>query len=77
MFRRFFRHIKEGFIGIARHFSMALSSIASVTITLLLIGLFLIITVNLNELTREVEESISFQALVSYNVTSESELSQI
>ena len=77
MFRRFFRHIKEGFIGIARHFSMALSSIASVTITLLLIGLFLIITVNLNELTRELEESISFQALVSYNVTSESELSQI
>ena len=77
MFRRFFRHIKEGFTGIARHFSMALSSIASVTITLLLIGLFLIITVNLNELTREVEESISFQALVSYNVTSESELSQI
>lgn len=77
MFRRFFRHIKEGFVGIARHFSMALSSIASVTITLLLIGLFLIITVNLNELTREVEESISFQALVSYDVTSESELSQI
>lgn len=77
MFRRFFRHIKEGFIGIGRHFSMALSSIASVTITLLLIGIFLIITVNLNELTKEVEESISFQALVSYDVTSESELSQI
>ena len=77
MFRRFFRHIKEGFVGIGRHFSMALSSIASVTITLLLIGIFLIITVNLNELTKEVEESISFQALVSYDVTSESELSQI
>lgn len=77
MFRRFFRHIKEGFIGIGRHFSMALSSIASVTITLLLIGLFLILTVNLNVLTQELEGSISLSALVSYNVTSDSELKAI
>lgn len=74
MFRRFGRHIKEGFIGIGRHFSMALSSIASVTITLLLIGLFLALVVNLNVLTREVESSISLSALVSYDVTSEKEL---
>lgn len=67
MFRRFFRHIKEGFIGIGRHISMAFSSIASVTITLLLIGLFLAIVANLTTLTREVETSISLSALVSYD----------
>ena len=77
MFRRFGRHIKEGFIGIGRHFSMALSSIASVTITLLLIGLFLVLTINLSELTKEVENSISLSALVSYDVTSENQLSSI
>ena len=77
MFRRFARHIKEGFIGIGRHFSMALSSIASVTITLLLIGLFLALTINLSVLTKEVESSISLSALVSYNVTSENQLSQV
>lgn len=77
MFRRFGRHIKEGFIGIGRHFSMALSSIASVTITLLLIGLFLVLVVNLNVLTTEVESSISLSALVSYDVTSSSELDNI
>ena len=77
MFRRFGRHIKEGFIGIGRHFSMALSSIASVTITLLLIGLFLALTINLSVLTKEVENSISLSALVSYNVTSESQLTQV
>lgn len=77
MFRRFGRHIKEGFIGIGRHFSMALSSIASVTITLLLIGLFLVLVVNLNVLTTEVESSISLSALVSYDVTTSSELDNI
>lgn len=77
MLRRFGRHIKEGFIGIGRHFSMAISSIASVTITLLLIGLFLILVVNLNVLTKEVETSISLSALVSYDIKDENELNSI
>lgn len=77
MFRRFGRHVKEGFIGIGRHFSMALSSIASVTITLLLIGLFLALVVNLNVLTQEVESSISLSALISYDVQGTSEINQI
>ena len=77
MFRRFARHIKEGFIGIGRHFSMALSSIASVTITLLLIGLFLVLVINLNVLTQEVESSISLSALISYDVNDETQLNSI
>ena len=77
MFRRFARHIKEGFIGIGRHFSMALSSIASVTITLLLIGLFLVLTINLSVLTKEVESSISLSALVSYDSSADNQLTQI
>lgn len=77
MFRRFFRHIKEGFIGIGRHFSMALSSIASVTITLLLIGVFLLLVVNLNELTKEVEDSISLSALIDFESDNSGSLSQI
>ena len=77
MFRRFARHIKEGFIGIGRHFSMAISSIASVTITLLLIGLFLVLTVNLSVLTKEVENSISLSCLVSYDSSSKNQLNQI
>lgn len=77
MFRRFFRHIKEGFVGIGRHFSMALSSIASVTITLLLVGVFLMLVVNLNELTKEVEDSISLSALIEFGSDEKSSLSQI
>ena len=77
MFRRFGRHIKEGFVGIGRHFSMALSSMASVTITLLLIGLFMALVVNLSVLTMEIESSISLSALISYDVKSDSEINSI
>jgi len=77
MFRRFSRHVKEGFIGIARHFSMSLSSIASVTITLLLIGLFLVLTINLNALTSEIENSISLSALISYDAENDKTIKTI
>ena len=77
MFRRFFRHIKEGFIGVGRHFGMAVSSSASVTITLLLIGFFLIITYNLNLIAKDIEESISLSALVDYDITSQSALDSL
>ena len=77
MFRRFGRHIKEGFIGIGRHLSMAFSSIASVTITLLLIGLFLTLVINLSLLTKEIETSISLSALVSYDIKTESQINSV
>ena len=74
MFHRFIRHIKEGFIGIGRHFGMAISSAASVTITLLLVGFFLAFTYNLNIITKDIESSISLSALVSYDVDSRATL---
>ena len=64
MFRRFFRHIKEGFYGVFRHLGMSLSSASAVMITLILIGLFLMVTVNLYYMTRTIESSISISALI-------------
>lgn len=74
MFRRFFRHIKEGFIGVGRHFGMSLSSSASVTIALFLVGFFLVVTYNLNIIAQDIEQSISLSALVDYDVTSKTAL---
>ena len=74
MFHRFIRHIKEGFVGVGRHFGMAISSAASVTITLLLVGFFLAFTYNLNIITKDIESSISLSALVSYDVDSRATL---
>ena len=67
--RRFFRHIKEGFIGVKRHFAMALSSASAITITLLLVGVFAAFAANIALLTQEIESSISLIALIDYDAS--------
>lgn len=67
--RRFFRHIKEGFIGVGRHFAMAVSSASAVTITLTIVGVFGILAVNMAYLSQEIEQSISLVAMINYDVT--------
>ncbi len=74
MFRRFFRHIKEGFIGVRRHFAMAFSSASAVTITLTMIGVFAVLVSNVAFLTQEIEQSISLVALIDYDVVEKSQL---
>ena len=67
-FRRFFRHLRDGFLGVWRHFSMAFSSMSAVAITLLLVGAFTALAINVAFLTREIEDSISLVALIDYSV---------
>ena len=70
MFRRLKRHIREGFVGVKRHFAMAISSASAVLITLTIIGVFGMLVVNMAYLTREIEQSISLVALIDYDVDS-------
>ena len=65
-FRRFCRHIREGFVGVKRHFGMAFSASSAVTITLLLVGVFTVFAANMAYLTKEIEQSISLVALIDY-----------
>ena len=53
---------------------MAMSSSASVTIALFLVGFFLVITYNLSIIAEDIEQSISLSALVDYNITSKTAL---
>lgn len=73
--RRFFRHIKEGFIGVKRHFAMAISSASAVTITLTMVGVFGILAVNMAYLSQEIEQSISLVAMINYDVTDQTLIS--
>ncbi len=77
IFRRFFRHIKEGFIGVKRHFAMAVSSASAVTITLLLVGFFAAFAINMAYLTQEIEQSISLVCLIDYDVTDSSRIASM
>ncbi len=74
IFRRFFRHLREGFIGVKRHFGMAFSASSAVTITLLLVGAFGVFAVNMAYLTKEIEQSISLVAMIDYKITDPSQI---
>ena len=76
-FRRFFRHLREGFIGVKRHFGMAFSAASAVTITLMLVGAFGVFAVNMAYLTQEIEQSISLSALIDYSVTDPSRITNM
>ena len=66
--RRFFRHLREGFVGVRRHFGNAFTAASAVTITLLLVGVFGVFAFNMAYLTREIESNISLVALIDYEV---------
>lgn len=58
------RHIKEGFIGVIRHSAMSISAATAVTITLLLVSLFLLLTLNIQQITKNVEESVQIHVKI-------------
>lgn len=67
MIRRFFRHIREGFYGVGRHLSMAFSSATAMTITLILVSVFAVLMINMNEITRDIEQQVQISVLIDYD----------
>ena len=77
MIRRFFRHIREGFYGVGRHAAMSVSSASAVTITLLIISIFMIVTGNMQEVTKNIEGSVKISAFVAYDHEEQSQLDML
>ena len=59
MISRFFRHIKEGFNNVFRNFAMSVSSASAVTITLILVGAFFIITTNIASISSSIKSNLT------------------
>ncbi|UOQ45743.1 permease-like cell division protein FtsX [Halobacillus salinarum] len=58
------RHIREGSKSVVRNGWMTVSSIGAVTTTLLLVGVFLAVMLNLNEIASSVEKDVEIKVLV-------------
>jgi len=65
---RIIRPFKEGFIGIIRHLAMSISSIMAVMVTLFLVALFLILTVNLQQITDSVQSKVQIHVQILNDV---------
>ncbi len=76
LFRNLKYFLKEGFSNLARNRLMTIASITSVMAAMLILGLFLVIILNVNSLTNQVESQLELKVFLKDNI-SEQEVSQI
>jgi len=76
LFRNLKYFLKEGFNNLARNRLMTIASITSVMAAMLILGLFLVIILNVNSLTNQVESQLELKVFLKDNI-SEQEVSQI
>ncbi|MFS8630285.1 MAG: permease-like cell division protein FtsX, partial [Bacillales bacterium] len=58
------RHIREGFKNVIRNGWMSVASIGAVTVTLVLVGTFITLMLNINQMTVNVEEDVKIKTLI-------------
>ncbi|WP_071460810.1 permease-like cell division protein FtsX [Bacillus massilinigeriensis] len=59
--RTFRRHIRESFKSLTRNGWMTFASVSAVTVTLLLVGVFFVIMMNLNRMATTIEEDVEIR----------------
>lgn len=67
----FGRHLREGGKNIIRNGWMTFASISSIAISLFILGIFLILSLNVNHLTEQVEQQIEIKVFLDLDITEE------
>src|SRR5690625_2627731 len=65
------RHFREGFRNVLRNGWMSIASIGAVTVTLVLVGAFVTLMLNINKMTISIEEDVKIKTLI--DVTADEE----
>lgn len=71
LFRMFGRSIRDAFKSVFRNFSLSLASISCITITLIVVAIALLTTLNINNFTKEIKEDITIVVFVNRDVEEE------
>ena len=58
------RHLRESFKSLGRNSWMTFASISAVTVTLLLVGVFAVIMMNLNKVATDLENDVEIRVLI-------------
>ena len=72
-FRILFNNIGDGFKSVFRNFSLSLSSISCITITLILVAVSIILSENVNKFTDDIEKDVTIVVYIEKG-TSESDI---
>ena len=70
-FRTMGRHIKEAFKSLVRNGWMSLAAVSAVAVTLLLVGSFIALLMNVNKLASDVENDVSVRVYIDLAATEE------
>src|SRR5690625_2985155 len=70
-FSTFIRHLREGSKNIVRSGRMSIASIGAVTVTLILVGTFVALMLNINEMTKQVENDVEIKTLIDSHANDE------
>ncbi|MCQ6275719.1 ABC transporter permease [Bacillus sp. V3B] len=71
--RTFRRHVRESFKSLGRNGWMMFASVSAVTITLLLVGVFFVIMMNLNNVATNIEEDVEVRVHIDVAATKENQ----
>lgn len=63
-FKSWGRHVREGVKSVMRNGWMSIASIGAVTVTLLLVGIFVGLILNINEMAAQVERDVEIKVLI-------------
>ncbi|MCD8562229.1 MAG: permease-like cell division protein FtsX [Bacilli bacterium] len=70
-FRILIRNIRDAFISVIRNFSLSIASISSITITLVVVAISILLTYNVANFTRLVEEDVTIVAFLDKDISKE------
>ena len=71
LIRIFNRGIKDAFKSVFRNFSLSLASISATAITLIIVGIAILFTYNVNSITKHIEDVLTVIVFVDKNATEE------
>ncbi|MGO4888831.1 permease-like cell division protein FtsX [Anaerobacillus sp. MEB173] len=69
--RTLIRHAKEGLKNLGRNGWMTFASISAVTITLFIVGIFLLLIMNMNHIATSIEEDVEIRVYIDLTATPE------
>ncbi len=65
------RHLREGFRNVWRNGWMSFASTSAIAISLFILGVFLLLTLNINYLTEQLESQVEIRVYLDVNLTGE------
>ncbi|UOF91357.1 permease-like cell division protein FtsX [Fodinisporobacter ferrooxydans] len=63
------RHVREGLKSLGRNGWMSFASISAMTVTLLILGVFLVLAINVNHISNSIESQVEVDVMVKNDVT--------